>query len=151
MCDRTVRRAYSFHELSEEAFNLTLQLVSGKYPSRAFKDLRPRVSLDRVTGRISPLPGFQRLVISNGGAIPDTGQYGIYLADTNLKIGELDEEFVYESREGDTFSLGTNNWKILKIEVRIREFGDVKELLEVFLRDDETREMLAESYVRRPA
>ncbi len=113
---RTVRRTYSFHELSEEAFNLTLQMVSGRYPSRAFKDLRPRVSLDRVSGRISPLPGSQRLVISNGGAIPDTGEYGVYLSEANLKLGELDEEFVYESREGDTFSLGTNNWKILKID-----------------------------------
>ncbi len=113
---QTMRRTCSFHDLSEEAFNLTLQLVSGRYPARAFKDLRPRVSLDRVSGRISPLPGSQRLVIANGGAIPDTGQYGVYLSDSNLKIGELDEEFVYESREGDTFSLGTSNWKIVKID-----------------------------------
>lgn len=112
----TVKRTYTFAELSEEAFNLTLQLVTGRYPSKAFKDLRARVSLDRVTGRISPLPGSQRLVISNGGAIPDTGEYGVYLADAHVKIGELDEEFVYESREGDTFSLGTNNWKIDRIE-----------------------------------
>ncbi|MGB9620534.1 MAG: DEAD/DEAH box helicase, partial [Armatimonadota bacterium] len=98
------------------AFNLTLQLVSGRYPSKLFRDLRPRVSLDRVTGRISPLPGSQKLVIANGGAIPDTGEYGVYLAEANLKLGELDEEFVYESREGDTFSLGTHNWKIVKIE-----------------------------------
>jgi ATP-dependent Lhr-like helicase len=114
---RTVKRAYPFQELSEEAFNLTLQLVSGRYPSKAFRELKARVSLDRVTGRISPLPGSQRLVISNGGAIPDAGEYGVYLADTNLKLGELDEEFVYESREGDVFSLGTNNWKIVKIDV----------------------------------
>lgn len=114
---RTVKRAYPFRELSEEAFNLTLQLVSGKYPSKAFKELKARISLDRVTGRISPLPGSQRLVISNGGAIPDTGEYGVYLVDTNLKLGELDEEFVYESREGDVFSLGTSNWKIVKIDV----------------------------------
>jgi len=113
---RTVRRTYSFHDLPEEAFNLTLQLVSGRYPSKAFKDLRPRVSFDRTTGRISPLPGSQRLVISNGGAIPDTGQYGVYILQGNLKIGELDEEFVFESREGDTFSLGTSNWKIEKID-----------------------------------
>ena len=113
---RTVKRTYSFHELSEEAFNLTLQLVSGRYPSKLFRDLKPRVSLDRITGRVSPLPGSQRLVIANGGAIPDTGEYGVYLAEANLKLGELDEEFVYESREGDTFSLGTHNWKILKIE-----------------------------------
>ncbi|MCE5197998.1 MAG: DEAD/DEAH box helicase [Armatimonadota bacterium] len=113
---RTIKRTYTFRELSEEAFNLTLQLVTGRYPSKAFKDLRARVSLDRVTGRISPLPGSQRLVIANGGAIPDTGEYGVYLADAHVKIGELDEEFVYESREGDTFSLGTNNWKIQKID-----------------------------------
>lgn len=113
---QTMKRTYSFHELPEEAFNLTLQMVSGRYPSKAFKDLRPRVSLDRVSGKISPLPGSQRLVISNGGAIPDTGEYGVYLAEANIKIGELDEEFVYESREGDTFSLGTNNWKIVKID-----------------------------------
>ncbi|MGQ9455402.1 MAG: DEAD/DEAH box helicase [Armatimonadota bacterium] len=113
---RTIRRTYSFHGITEEAFNLTLQLVSGRYPSKLFKDLRPRVSLDRITGRISPLPGTQRLVITNGGAIPDTGEYPVYLAGTDIKLGELDEEFVYESREGDTFSLGTNNWKIVKIE-----------------------------------
>jgi len=112
----TVRRSYPFNELTEEAFNLTLQLVSGRYPAKAFRDLRPRVSFDRVTGRISPLPGSQRLVIANGGAIPDTGEYGVYLAEANLKLGELDEEFVYESREGDTFSLGTNHWRILKID-----------------------------------
>ncbi|MEN6520207.1 MAG: DEAD/DEAH box helicase [Armatimonadota bacterium] len=113
---RTVKRTYTFKELSEEAFNLTLQLVTGRYPSKAFKDLRARVSLDRLNGRISPLPGSQRLVIANGGAIPDTGEYGVYLADAHMKIGELDEEFVYEAREGDTFSLGTNNWKIQRIE-----------------------------------
>ena len=111
-----IRRSYPFYQLSEEAFNLTLQLVSGRYPSKAFKDLKARISLDRVTGRISPLPGSQRLVISNGGAIPDTGEYGVYLSEANLKIGELDEEFVYEAREGDTFSLGTNSWRIIKIE-----------------------------------
>ncbi|MCE5323635.1 DEAD/DEAH box helicase [bacterium] len=112
----TFRRTYSFNQLSEEMFNLTLQLVSGRYPSKAFKNLRPRVSFDRVTGRISPLPGAQRLVIANGGAIPDTGQYGVYLSEPHLKIGELDEEFVYERRVGDTFSLGTNSWRIAKIE-----------------------------------
>ncbi|MEN6357869.1 MAG: DEAD/DEAH box helicase [Armatimonadota bacterium] len=112
----TLRRTYSFNQLSEEVFNITLQLVSGRYPSKAFKDLRPRVSFDRVTGKISPLPGAQRLVIANGGAIPDTGQYGVYLSEPHLKIGELDEEFVYERRVGDTFSLGTNSWRIAKIE-----------------------------------
>ncbi len=112
----TVKRTYTFRELSEEAFNLTLQLVTGRYPSKAFRDLRARVSFDRITGRISPLPGSQRLVISNGGAIPDTGEYGVYLAEARVKIGELDEEFVYESREGDTFSLGTSNWRIQRIE-----------------------------------
>jgi len=113
---RTVKRAYPFHELTEEAFNRTLQLVSGRYPSDVFRDLKPRVSLDRITQRISPLPGTQRLVIANGGAIPDTGEYPVYLAGTEIKLGELDEEFVFESREGDTFSLGTNHWKIAKIE-----------------------------------
>ncbi len=113
---RTIRRTYAFHELTEEAFNITLQLVSGRYPSRLFRELRPRVSLDRVTGRISPLPGTQRLVITNGGAIPDTGEYPVYLEGTDVKLGELDEEFIYESREGDVFSLGTNNWKIVKID-----------------------------------
>ncbi|MDH7602144.1 MAG: DEAD/DEAH box helicase [Armatimonadota bacterium] len=112
----TVRRTYAFHELTEEAFNLTLELVSGRYPSRLFRDLRPRISLDRATGRISPLPGTQRLVITNGGAIPDTGEYPVYLAGTDVRLGELDEEFVYESREGDVFSLGTNNWKIVRID-----------------------------------
>ncbi len=112
----TLRRAYPFSGLSEEHFNLTLQMVSGRYPSKSFKELRPRVSLDRLTNRVSPLPGAQRLVIHNGGAIPDTGEYGVYLDGSRLKLGELDEEFVFESREGDIFSLGTNAWRIATIQ-----------------------------------
>jgi ATP-dependent Lhr-like helicase len=84
-------------------------------PTRAPEALQPRVSWDRVNNRLVALPGSQSLVLTNGGTIPDTGQYAAYLPN-GTRIGELDEEFIYERRVGDTFLLGTNSWRIERIE-----------------------------------
>src|SRR5262245_26170837 len=107
-----VRRTYPFRDLSPEVFENVLEMVSGRYPSEAFRDLRPRVSWDRVHNELHALPGSQQLALVSGGTIPDTGQFAAYIAGQNTRIGELDEEFVYERRIGDTFVLGTTAWRI---------------------------------------
>jgi ATP-dependent Lhr-like helicase len=111
-----VRQAYPYRDLSPEAFESVLEMVSGRYPAEAFQDLRPRISWDRVHNRLHALPGSQQLALVNGGTIPDTGQYAAYIDGRDIRIGELDEEFVYERRIGDTFVLGTNAWRIEQIE-----------------------------------
>ncbi|MFG3340840.1 ATP-dependent helicase [Glycomyces sp. NPDC048151] len=112
-----VRRAAPFASLPTSAFNATLDMLAGRYPSDAFAELRPRVVWDRETGTISGRPGAQRLAVTSGGTIPDRGLFGVFLAGTDPKrgggrVGELDEEMVYESRVGDVFSLGTSSWRI---------------------------------------
>ena len=118
-----VRRAYPYRSLSPEAFEKVLEMVSGRYRWRqgernpvGLNALQPRISWDRLHNRLLALPGSQRLALVNGGAIPDTGQYPTYDL-TGVRIGELDEEFIYESRIGDTFHLGTSRWRIEKIDV----------------------------------
>jgi ATP-dependent Lhr-like helicase len=108
----TVRRSACFHNLSSEAFHRTLEMAAG----RMGHGLPARVSLDRVNGRVLPLPGTLRAVVAGGGVIPDTGQFPVYLSGTRTSIGELDEEFVFEAREGDAFRLGVSTWRIEKIE-----------------------------------
>ncbi|MFG3125231.1 ATP-dependent helicase [Streptomyces sp. NPDC048201] len=113
----TVRRAAPFASLPESAFTATLDMLAGRYPSDAFAELRPRVVWDRVTGTISGRPGAQRLAVTSGGTIPDRGLFGVFLAGSDPKkgggrVGELDEEMVYESRVGDVFTLGTSSWRI---------------------------------------
>lgn len=110
-----VRQAYPFQSLPRSHFYGVLEMVSGRYPATAFKDLKPRISWDRVNNILHGLPGSQRAAILGGGAIPNTGQYGCYLEDGATKIGELEEEFVYERRLGEVFVLGTNSWRIKKI------------------------------------
>ena len=92
-------------------------MLAGRYPSDAFAELRPRVVWDRVTGTITGRPGAQRLAVTSGGTIPDRGLFGVFLAGADPKkgggrVGELDEEMVYESRVGDVFTLGTSSWRI---------------------------------------
>ena len=77
--------------------------------------LQPRVSWDRVHNRLHALPGSQHMALVNGGTIPDTGQYAVY-TPTGVRIGELDEEFIYERRVGDVFLLGTNAWRLTQID-----------------------------------
>ena len=109
-----VRCAAPFAELSREQLDGVLDLLSGRYPSDEFAELRPRVVWDRVEDRLSPRPGAQRLAITSGGTIPDRGLYGVFLAGEGAgrRVGELDEEMVYETRPGETIVLGSSTWRI---------------------------------------
>lgn len=111
-----VRRAYPYAELPAEAFERVLRLVSGRYPTGSVRDLRARIAWDRVHNRLAALPGSARLAIVSGGTIPDTGQFPVYLGEAGPRLGELDEEFVFERRAGEAFTLGTNTWRIEAIE-----------------------------------
>ena len=111
-----VRSAYPFHDLPAEAFESVLRLISGRFPTPEFRDLRARVSWDRIHNRLSALPGTAHLALVGGGTIPDTGQYPVYLGEGGPRLGELDEEFVYERRVGETFALGNSTWRIDMIE-----------------------------------
>jgi ATP-dependent helicase Lhr and Lhr-like helicase len=113
-----VRGAYPYRDLTAAAFESVLNLVSGRFQSRGgpLRDLRPRVSWDRIHNRLHPLPGSAQLALVCGGTIPDTGQYPLYLGEGGPRLGELDEEFVLERRVGETFVLGTSTWKIEAIE-----------------------------------
>jgi ATP-dependent Lhr-like helicase len=133
-----VRRAYPYRDLSPPAFESVLEMISGRFlgsggcepPGKAdpgdshpplprtrsnLEALQPRISWDRVHNQLHALPGSQHLALVNGGTIPDTGQYAAY-TPSGIRIGELDEEFVYERRIGDAFLLGTNTWQIMEIE-----------------------------------
>ncbi|ULE33668.1 ATP-dependent helicase [Mycobacterium sp. IDR2000157661] len=113
-----VRRSAPFATLPRSAFEATLDLLSGKYPSTEFAELRPRLVYDRDAGTLTARPGAQRLAVTSGGAIPDRGLFTVYLATESEKpsrVGELDEEMVYESRPGDVISLGATSWRITEI------------------------------------
>ncbi|QWF20401.1 ATP-dependent helicase [Nocardioides sp. LMS-CY] len=109
-----VRRTAPFAQLPRSAYDATLDLLSGRYPSDEFAELRPRIVWDRVTGVLTGRPGSQRLAVTSGGTIPDRGLFGVYLVGegTGRRVGELDEEMVYESRVGDIFALGATSWRI---------------------------------------
>ena len=114
----TVRRSAPFATLPRSVYEATLDLLSGKYPSTEFAELRPRLVYDRDTGTLTARPGAQRLAVTSGGAIPDRGMFTVYLASESEKpsrVGELDEEMVYESRPGDVISLGATSWRITEI------------------------------------
>ncbi|MEU6331331.1 DEAD/DEAH box helicase [Streptomyces sp. NPDC047049] len=114
-----VRRAAPFAGLPESAFTAVLDMLAGRYPSDAFAELRPRLVWDRVAQTVTGRPGAQRLAVTSGGTIPDRGLFGVFLAGGDSgkggggrRVGELDEEMVYESRVGDVFTLGTTSWRI---------------------------------------
>ncbi len=109
-----VRRSAAFTTLPRSAYDATLDLLAGRYPSDEFAELRPRLVWDRVTGILTGRPGAQRLAVTSGGTIPDRGLFGVYLVGegTGRRVGELDEEMVYESRVGDVFALGATSWRI---------------------------------------
>lgn len=133
-----VRRAAPFADLGEATFRAVLDMLAGRYPSEEFAELRPRIVWDRTTGVLSGRPGALRLAVTSGGTIPDRGLYGVFLASGaatsgkgasegddavadgaparaprgGRRVGELDEEMVYESRVGDTFTLGSSTWRI---------------------------------------
>ncbi|WSS22789.1 ATP-dependent helicase [Streptomyces sp. NBC_01190] len=112
-----VRRAAPFASLPHSAYVAVLDMLAGRYPSDAFAELRPRLVWDRVANTLTARPGAQRLAVTSGGTIPDRGLFGVFLAGADPKkgggrVGELDEEMVYESRIGDVFTLGTTSWRI---------------------------------------
>ena len=109
-----LRRCAGFVELSDEVLNSVLELLSGTYPAEEFSELRPRVVWDRAGGVLRGRAGAQRLAVTNAGTIPDRGLFGVFLPD-GTRVGELDEEMVYESRVGETFLLGATTWRIMDI------------------------------------
>ena len=118
------RRSAPFAELPSSALDATLDMLAGRYPSTAFAELRPRLVWDRTTDLLTARPGAQRLAVTSGGTIPDRGLFGVFLAGGaggggartgGLRVGELDEEMVYESRVGDVFLLGSTSWRIEEI------------------------------------
>ena len=112
-----IRSAAPFAALSLTAFNGVLDMLSGLYPSDEFADLRPRITWDRTRNWLTPRHGSKRIAILNGGTIPDRGLYGVFLANTDkpVRVGELDEEMVFEARAGETFVLGASTWRIAEI------------------------------------
>ena len=106
--------AANYTGLSREVFEATLDMLAGRYPSEEFAELRPRVVWDRQAGTVRGRSGAQRLAVTSGGTIPDRGLYGVFLPD-GTRVGELDEEMVYESRAGETFLLGASTWRIEEI------------------------------------
>lgn len=116
-----VRGAYPYHNLSHNTYASVLDMLTGKYfldtPGvRAAETLRPKIAWDKIHNRLRALPGSRLLAISNVGTIPDRGQYKIYLEDNTTRLGELDEEFVFETRPGDTFLFGSQVWRAKEIK-----------------------------------
>ena len=114
--ERMVRQAAPFGGLTRPILEAVLDMLAGRYPSEDFAGLRPRIVWDRVAGIIRARPGAQRLAVTSGGTIPDRGLFGVFLASAGdrqpRRVGELDEEMVYESRVGDVFVLGASSWRI---------------------------------------
>ncbi len=111
-----VRSTGSYANLPRSAYESVLDLLAGRYPSDEFAELRPRVVWDRDAGTLTGRPGAQRLAVTSGGAIPDRGMFAVFMVGEKAsRVGELDEEMVYESRVGDVFALGATSWRIEEI------------------------------------
>jgi ATP-dependent Lhr-like helicase len=110
-----VRGAYPFADLSRAQLENVLDMLAGRYPSDEFAELRPRIVWDRTAGVIRGRSGVRRLAVTNAGTIPDRGLFGVHLVDGGGRVGELDEEMVYEARAGQTFLLGASTWRIEEI------------------------------------
>ncbi|MEV5838580.1 ATP-dependent helicase [Nocardia sp. NPDC052112] len=112
----TVRGTGNYASLPRSAYESVLDLLAGRYPSDEFAELRPRLVWDRDAGTLTGRPGAQRLAVTSGGAIPDRGLFAVYMVGEKAsRVGELDEEMVYESRVGDVFALGATSWRIEEI------------------------------------
>jgi ATP-dependent helicase Lhr and Lhr-like helicase len=112
---RLLRRAYPFRELSRPQLENVLDMLAGRYPSDEFAELRPRIVWDRTAGVVRGRSGARRLAVTNAGTIPDRGLFGVHLVEGGGRVGELDEEMVYEARAGQTFMLGASTWRIEEI------------------------------------
>jgi ATP-dependent Lhr-like helicase len=110
-----VMRAYPFKDLSRAQLENVLDMLAGRYPSDEFAELRPRIVWDRSAGVIRARDGARRLAVTNAGTIPDRGLFGVFLVGGGGRVGELDEEMVYEARAGQTFLLGASTWRIEEI------------------------------------
>lgn len=110
-----VRQSYPYHSLTRGAFDEVLSMLSGKYPSDIAAELQARINWDRVTDLLTPMRSSRLVATVSGGTIPDRGLYTVHLSD-KTRLGELDEEFVHESRVGDAFQLGSSTWRITAIE-----------------------------------
>src|SRR3954469_6644876 len=110
-----VRRPYPSAELSRAQLENVLDMLAGRYPSDEFAELRPRIIWDRTAGLLRARDGARRLAVTNAGTIPDRGLFGVFLVDGGGRVGELDEEMVYEARAGQTFLLGASTWRIEEI------------------------------------
>lgn len=110
-----IRRAHGFSGLSRDALVSVLDMLSGRYPSTEFADLRPRILWDRTTDVLSARKGSKMLALQNAGTIPDRGLFTVHLGPSGPRIGELDEEMVHESRVGETFVLGASTWRVEEI------------------------------------
>ncbi|MBI4266009.1 MAG: DEAD/DEAH box helicase [Acidobacteria bacterium] len=113
----TIRQAAPYVDLSRRMFDGVLDMLSGRYPSDEFAELRPRITWDRVHHRVVGREGAKRVAIANAGTIPDRGLYGVFLAgaDRPTRVGELDEEMVFETQVGETFTLGASTWRVEEI------------------------------------
>lgn len=110
-----VRRAAPYRALAWEELLAVVDMLAGRYAATALRDARPRLHWDRRRGKVGPLPGTRAIATARPGAIPDRGLYRVELEETRARVGELDEEFVHESRVGDAFVLGASTWKIVRI------------------------------------
>lgn len=111
-----IRGSHCYRNLSRSQLESVLDMLSGRYPSEEFSELRARIYWDREQDTVRAREGARTVAILSGGTIPDRGYYGVYLQGANVKLGEMDEEFIYESRVGDVFLLGTSTWRIESIE-----------------------------------
>ncbi|MEO0424770.1 MAG: crosslink repair DNA glycosylase YcaQ family protein, partial [Pseudomonadota bacterium] len=109
---RIIRRAWGYRELSDDALNAVLEMLSGTYPSSEFADLRARLSWDRSTDELTARRGTPMVSRMNAGTIPDRGYYGVFLGEGGPRVGELDEEMVFETRPGDVILLGASSWRV---------------------------------------
>ena len=113
---RSVRRAQHFRELGDELLNETLDMLSGRYPSADFSELRPRLVWDRESDRLRARRGANMLALTSGGTIPDRGLFAVMVAPDGPRVGELDEEMVFETRPGQVVTLGATSWRVAEIQ-----------------------------------
>jgi ATP-dependent Lhr-like helicase len=110
-----LKASYPYRHLSREQFDLVLHMLAGRYAESRVRELKPLISIDRLDNTVRARRGSLQLLYLSGGVIPDRGYFHLRYQETNARIGELDEEFVWEASVGDTFTLGTQNWQIYRI------------------------------------
>ncbi len=111
----SIKASYPYRNLSRRQFDLLLSMLAGRYAETRLRELKPRIHLDKIDNTVRGREGVQRLIYLSGGTIPDRGYYDLRIEESRAKIGELDEEFVWERKVGETFALGTNVWQIRRI------------------------------------